>query len=102
MKDICIRMAWRMAENTNKTNKYGEQSIMNDTTDASKDEPIDEITNIYKTDEWTAVIISDSRGIVKDVQLIIKPLSEFEKRIKERRRRNSPNVFQRDPDLDIY
>lgn len=91
-----------MAENTNKANKNGDQIIMNNTTGDSKDEHIDGITNIYKTDEWTAIIITDSRGIVIDVQLIVKPLSEFGKRIKERRRRSSPNVFQRNPDLDIF
>lgn len=45
-----------------------------------------EIFNLYKTDEWTAQIITDESGIVLDCEIKFKPTSEFEKRMRERQR----------------
>jgi hypothetical protein len=43
-----------------------------------------EILNIYKTDEWTAQILTDERGIVLDMQITFKPTSEYMRRIAQR------------------
>jgi hypothetical protein len=45
-----------------------------------------EVLNFYKTDEWTAVILTDESGIVLDVQIIFKPTSEFSQRTAQRRK----------------
>lgn len=46
-----------------------------------------EILNIYKTDEWTAQILTDESGEVLDMQIIFKPTSEYARRIAQRGRR---------------
>ena len=44
------------------------------------------IMNIYKTEDFTAVIFVRADGVVIDVDLTIKPLSEYGRRIRERQR----------------
>lgn len=44
------------------------------------------ILNIYKTDDWTAHILTDESGIVIDCEIRIKPTSEFTRRTRERQR----------------
>lgn len=45
-----------------------------------------EIFNVYKTNEWTAQIITNESGIVLNCEITVKPTSEFEKRMRERQR----------------
>src|SRR3990167_6375231 len=45
-----------------------------------------ETLNIYKTDEWTAVILTDVSGVL-DVQIFFNPISEYARRIAQRGRR---------------
>jgi hypothetical protein len=45
-----------------------------------------EVLNLYITDEWTAQIVTDERGIVLDCQITFKPTSEFARRIAKRAR----------------
>ena len=50
------------------------------------DEPLP-ILNLYKTDEWTAQILTDERGVVLDCQITFKPTSEYARRIAQRAKR---------------
>ena len=45
-----------------------------------------EILNIYKTDEWTAQIVTDESGAVLDCQIFFKPTSEYAQRTSQRRK----------------
>jgi hypothetical protein len=45
-----------------------------------------EVLNFYKTDEWTAQILTDESGIVLDCQITFKPTSEYMQRIAQRRK----------------
>jgi hypothetical protein len=42
------------------------------------------VLNIYKTDDWTAEILTDEGGMVLDCRVIPRPMSEFERRMRER------------------
>ena len=44
------------------------------------------IMNIYKAQDFTAVIFVTDRGVVLDCQLTINPLSEYGRRMRERQR----------------
>jgi hypothetical protein len=44
------------------------------------------ILNIYKAEDFTAEIFVTEGGVVLDVQLTIKPLSEYGRRMRERQR----------------
>lgn len=43
-------------------------------------EEAEAILNIYKTDEWTAHILTDRNGFVLDVEIKFKPTSEYAQR----------------------
>jgi hypothetical protein len=43
--------------------------------------------NIYKTAEYTAHILTDTRGFVLDMQIIFKPTSDYSRRIQQRAKR---------------
>ena len=45
-----------------------------------------EIINIYKTDDWTAQIVTDENGAVLDCTVTPRPMSEFDRRMRERQR----------------
>lgn len=45
-----------------------------------------ENVNIYKTEEYTAVIVTDERGAVIDLEIHFKPASEYARRTAQRRR----------------
>ena len=45
-----------------------------------------DILNIYKTDDWTAIIITDESGVVLDCEIIVKPMTDLDRRIRERQR----------------
>lgn len=42
------------------------------------------ILNIYKTDTWTAHILTDRNGFVLDVEILFKPTSDYARRIAQR------------------
>jgi len=46
-----------------------------------------EVLNFYKTDDWTAQILTDESGVVLDVQITFTPTSEYMRRIAQRRTR---------------
>ena len=45
-----------------------------------------EIINIYKSDEWTACIVTNDQGEVLDCTVTPRPMSEFDRRMRERER----------------
>jgi hypothetical protein len=52
-----------------------------------------EFLTIYQTPEWTAEILTDENGEVLDCQVTPKPMSDFDRRMRERER--SPRHFPR-------